>query len=328
VDAGKLKLSSMSAWFCFALVGCAPRQQQTDSKVEFAVGNWWAEPSGNLLLSAVAQQPLQICADSVGSVDQLRWEKDSANVLSLVNMSIREWFRAIKVTPQIVYGQRPCGQDVSKGQLKVVLHYDEKRFQREISQSTAPTLGVYFVGEGSLFLNMAGILNPRRDPTGGRKTILHELGHAFGLHHSSTRGAVMQPNLRDASSSLTPDDVIGIETVWIRLRKANPAQPVQNQQSTSSPGPSTGWFNPPPPESFVSMNIRHDSWFKSSTAQSFELSDNQKCELKLAQKLRVKILDGGRIQAAHLRIELGEDLPGCSIGRKGSLGFVYQPHVD
>ncbi|NBW80578.1 hypothetical protein EBR21_02380 [bacterium] len=328
MEARKLKLSSMGIWFCFAFVGCMPRHQQTDSNVEFAVGNWWAEPSGNLLLSAAAQQPLQICADSLGSVEEQRWQKDSANVLSLVNMSIREWFRAINAAPQIVYGQRPCGQDVSKGQLKVVLHYDEQSFQREISQSSSLTLGVYLIGDGSLFLNMAGITNPRRDPTGGRKTILHELGHAFGLHHSNTRGAVMQPSLCNASESLTPDDIQGIETVWNRVRKANPSRPAQNQQSSSQPGGVIGWFSPPPGDSMVSMSFRHDSWFKSSTAQSVDLAADQKCELKQEQKLRVKILDGGRTHLAHLRIELGEDLPGCAIGRKGNSGFVYQPHVD
>jgi len=176
-------------------------------------------------------------------------------------------------------------------------------------------LGVFLVGEGTLFLNMTGISNLSRDPTGGRKTTLHELGHAMGLHHSASPGAVMQPMLSRASEHLTADDIAGINFVWTRLAVQQPASPSSGRSSTQ-------------PVAAVRLTMRSDSWFKSSTEQSFKLAESEKCALKQGQQLVVRLLEDGRLQSAHFHVRLIEALPSCALGQKGSEGFLYQPHVD
>ncbi|MEN9809937.1 MAG: Matrixin [Pseudomonadota bacterium] len=317
--------------FSLQLCGCKLPTSSTDSQPAFVTGDWWAQPAANLLVAVHQGRPLLICMESEGSVDSVRYEKDAGQFASVVKFAILEWMRVIQVNPEVRFLLGTCGGDVSAGELRVILHYDEGRFQREISQTTSPTLGAYLIGAGSLYLNMAGVTNPKRDSSGGRKTVLHELGHAFGLHHSNVSGAVMQANLRNAANSLTTDDARGIAEIWYRIRRIQPRGDEEPQPEVGkTPRGSEGvvWSEPPPEGSAVSIKLRHDSWFKTSTAQSAELSAQQKCSLVTGQAMKVFILNGGRGESGHFRVRLAEPLSGCEFAKVGQTGFVFQAHVD
>lgn len=322
-----LKILSAALLALIGFTGCK-QSVRTESQTAYAVGSWWAQSNSNLLLAVSRNQPLSLCLDSEGSVDASKFSRDTDHFRTVVRLALIEWMRAIRSQVQIKDETGPCKGDVAAGKLKVVLHYNESTFQREISQTSSPTLGVYLIGSGSLYLNVAGVTNPRRDSTGGYKTALHELGHAFGLHHSNVAGAVMLPNLSTASAHLTADDVRGIEAVWQQIQKsnnqANGAQPVAAETSVAarSDNPSK------PRESVSALGLRHETWFKSTTQQSTELTEQQKCPLKQGQVLRVKVLDEGQTTSSHLRVQLEEELSGCGFGSRGQIGFLYQPHVD
>jgi hypothetical protein len=309
-------------------ISACRQKVRTDAEVAFAVGSWWADSRSNLLIAVAQQSRVSFCLDAEGQPDRARFEKDSQNFSTLVRFAFLEWFRGINLNVTIQQLESGCQPDVAKGIVRVVLHYNESVFQREISQSSSPTLGVYLVGDGSLFLNMAGVTNPRRDSTGGRKTILHELGHAFGLHHSITKGAVMQANLSAASENLTADDILGLENVWKRVSQS--ARNNQTPTTSATPRPISGqtWANVPSPTAGVVLSMRHDTWLKVSTEQSAQLAATQKCALSQGQKLRVKVLNGGRPEAAHLKVQLEDDVTGCALGRVGSVGYLYQAHID
>jgi hypothetical protein len=323
----------MKKWIAGAVLlsvfsGCRSKPR-TDSETAFAVGSWWAESNSNLLLSIAREPRLSFCMESSGESAGGRFEKDFAAVSSNLRFALLEWFRAIKqtVTVQQVVADG-CRPDVAKGIFKVVLHYDENAFQRNISQTTSPTLGVYLVGDGSLHLNMNGISNPRRDPTGGRKTILHELGHMFGLHHSTTRGAVMQANLSQASNELTSDDILGIEAVWNKVRTSVLKSPAARPAETQKPVVEKEVTILVSDSTSVALTFRYDSWFKTSTEQSASLPDTQKCPLQQGQRVRVKVLENGKLEAGHLKVQIEDELQGCSIGRTGNVGYVYKAHID
>jgi hypothetical protein len=161
---------------------------------------------------------------------------------------------------------------------------------------------------------MKGIKNPRRDPTGGSKTILHELGHTLGLTHSATAGAVMQASLARAGARLTDDDVKGVRAIWQRLR-SNPADSSAQVPSGKE-------------KAEVKVRMRYASWFKTSTRQSYSLSDKEKCPLEAGQELLLQLPDGRLLHEAHVKVLLAEDLPRCAAGAKGTSGYLYQPHMD
>lgn len=197
------------------------------------------------------------------------------------------------------------------------------------------------VGEGRLYLNMKGILNPRRDPTGGKKTLLHELGHTLGLTHSATSGAVMQASLSRASAQLTNDDINGVRAIWQRLQmraesegpnsavptRASPATtPIASIKTEAGVSPTGGQSLSENKK--VHVSLRYSSWFKLSTEQSYLLPDSQKCALEAGQVVAVQVLDDGRLTAAHVRVQLSDGIPHCEAGAKGALGYLYQPHLD
>jgi hypothetical protein len=308
--------------------GCRSKVK-TDSETAFVTGSWWADSGSNLLVAVSRNPRVSYCIESSGASDPAAFAKDSEKISAAVRSALSDWFRAIKESVDVKQSSDACRADLGNGFFKIVLHYDEGAFQRNISQTSSPTLGVYLVGNASLHLNMNGILNPLRDPTGGKKTILHELGHMFGLHHSTVRGAVMQANLGAASNELTADDIAGIAAVWQRLRASGRPNPSVRETSAVRPAdvenPAAA---PVAVQDSLTFTMRYDSWFKISTEQSAQLQDSQKCALQQGRRIRAKALNGGKTEAAHLKIQLDEDLSGCAIGRAGSVGWLYKPHVD
>lgn len=322
---------------------CVPKHKE-DAAVAYVPGSWWSHSESNLLAAASRGEVIRYCVSEMASPSPAEFERDRLRIEKLVHAALQEWTSplgpssAVKVEKQ---SSSQCVNSIRNGHLEVVLHYDEALFQSQISRSTASTLGVYMVGEGRLYLNMKGILNPRRDPTGGKKTILHELGHTLGLTHSTTSGAVMQASLSRASAELTNDDVNGVRTIWQRLQMrsesdgSNPSVPPRASQaitpipsSKTQAGVSRTDGQGITESSKVHVSLRYSSWFKLSTEQSYLLPDSQKCALEAGQVLAVKVLDGGRLTAAHARVQLTDGLPNCQAGTKGALGYLYQPHLD
>ena len=321
------------------LMACQPKKKN-DAQLNYAVGDWWSDPGSNLLTAIAHGRSISTCLSAVGSKDQQKFLNDAVRFEKTVRSALQEWIAPLKVTPKIERTFPPCRSDLQQGHLQVSLHYDEAYFQSQISQTTSPTLGVFLVGDGGLHLNVAGVLNPGRDATGGYKTTLHELGHALGLTHSSVPGAVMQAYLSRASSRLTSDDIAGIQAVWSRISKSQ-GSVASGIEPNRRPGPDES----SPPESKQSerarvlsntnqqaapaqLALRYDSWFKVSQAQSYALSESEKCALKVDQRLKVQILDSGIQHAGHIRVRLMEELPQCAIGRSGAVGFLYRQHLD
>lgn len=324
------------------IIGCRPKQK-TESEVTYAVGDWWSDPGSNLLSAVKSGQPVVVCLSSEGSPPATRLSADVPRFEKTVRRALQEWFKALQVNVQIQTKQAPCVNDLESGHVQVVLHYNEPLFQSRVAQTTSPTLGVFLIGDGGLHLNVNGVLNPARDATEGFKTTLHELGHAMGLNHSNVKGAVMLPYLSQASSNLTSDDIQGIQQVWKRLPETRYPAPVRKDSSDasdSSVSKVTTTTNSAPTiepratqqpirtQSSVYVVLRYDSWFKASTAQSFALPEAEKCQLKLAQKLAVQILDSGNLQARHLRVKLVDGIPNCRLGSAGATGFLYKDHLD
>ncbi|MBM3382582.1 MAG: matrixin family metalloprotease [Betaproteobacteria bacterium] len=325
---------------------CLPKQK-TDAEVNYAVGDWWKRADSNLLVAAMEKQQVIVCLTSEGRVDASVWPRNKVHFEKIVRSALSDWFAAIGAKVQINFVEPSCVNDLTQGRVQVVLHYDEPLFQSRISQTASPTLGVFLIGDGGLHLNVKGVLNPARDATLGYKTTLHELGHAMGLNHSQVTGAVMQPMLSRASARLTADDVAGIKEVWNRVSQQRSSAPRESgsskgmdkpvraatraaeiQPSVASPAQGAGAPEAMPSSSTVRLALRYDSWFKLSTAQSYLLAESEKCPLKLDQRIVVQILDGGALSSGHLRVALAENLPGCAFGGVGTVGFLYQGHID
>lgn len=323
---------------CSGFLACQPKKK-SDADVAFSVGAWWSDPGSNLLTAVRDGRAISLCLSGEGVKDNQKFLSDLVRFERTVRDAIQEWLSSLMITPSIESKKAPCRNDLKGGYVQVVLHYDEARFQSHIAQTTSPTLGVFLVGDGGLHLNVNGVLNPSRDPTGGYKTTLHELGHAMGLTHSQVAGAVMQPNLSRASSRLTRDDIEGIKTVWGRIsqgkvldksvRQAGKesvlAEPVEFEEGQSK---RVETVNVIPKNESVRVALRYDSWFKTSTAQSFSLPESAKCHLRIDQKIGVKILDEGQLYSGHLKVKLTEDIPVCVIGQSGAVGYLYKQHLD
>jgi hypothetical protein len=327
----------------FFFNACMPKSNR-ESEVAYAVGSWWASPASNLLPAIKNGLPVVICFTSEGTPEPGELSRDLIRFDKIVRSALQEWISSLNSKLSFETTSASCRSDLARGHLQVTLHYNEQLFQTLIAQTTSPTLGVFLVGEGGLHLNVRGVLNPRRDPTGGYKTTLHELGHAFGLNHSNFSKAVMQPSLFNASAHLTSDDIASIKAVWAQLPSAQPKTEVRgadrandNSRIFESPPepqtqPTANWSAPqqriPTERGNLAVIMRYDSWFKRSVAQSYTLADTDKCALQVNQKIVVQILDNGMLNASHLRVKLVEGLPGCAFGQIETIGFLYQPHID
>lgn len=79
-------------------------------------------------------------------------------------------------------------------------------------------LGGTLAGDLHLDVNRNWVDDPLAGPSSTRfdiyTIVLHEMGHALGLGHSTVRGSVMENAYRGAKRELTPDDVAAIQTLY------------------------------------------------------------------------------------------------------------------
>lgn len=79
-------------------------------------------------------------------------------------------------------------------------------------------LGGTLAGDLHLDVNRNWVDDPLAGPSSTRfdiyTIVLHEMGHALGLGHSTVRGSVMENAYRGAKRELTPDDVAGIQSLY------------------------------------------------------------------------------------------------------------------
>ena len=168
---------------------------------------WSNQRQYNLMFAAFAQRKVHYC------IKPIRFSGGQLVVSRMVEQGFQEWFAPLNVkitATQIAAGCRP---DIAGGVVAVELYGDENEFVYRTGGGPANTLGIYFPSLGTLMLNMTGILNPNRDNTGGYKTILHELGHVFGLDHSPKMNSIMYYNLRYASSHLSVSDIAEVRAI-------------------------------------------------------------------------------------------------------------------
>jgi hypothetical protein len=314
------------------LLSCLPKQA-SDSEAAYAVGSWWSDSSSNLLTAVKANAPLTVCLSPHGTVEPSALTRDETHFYGLTQKALRAWMSGLSVSPDIRIARPPCKNDLAQGFLHITLHYDVNHFQQRLAQTTSPTLGVFLVGDGQLHLNVPAVLNPARDPTKGYKTILHELGHGMGLNHSDVPGAVMMAYLNRARNELTQDDINGIRDVWARLG---------SQKTTPTPAATTSdnaRHEPPAAEPAASrpqefnagrlkLRARYDTWLKATTAQSYELSDAQKCFIKLNDEIYVERLSGAQLTAGHIQVRLIKPIAGCPFGSAGATAYLYNQHID
>lgn len=311
--------------------GCLPKQS-TDSETAYAVGSWWSDSASNLLTAVQSSQPLTVCLSANGNVQASILARDEEHFYELTERALRAWMDGLNISPEVQRASQPCKNDLSKGFLHLTLHYDVDHFQQKLAQTTSPTLGVFLVGDGRLHINVPAVLNPARDPTKGYKTILHELGHGLGLNHSDVPGAVMQAYLSRAENKLTQDDINGIRDVWKRMEQRSPAASRPQSESSAPVEPAAALPNRPEPmatgSSRLKLRARYDTWLKATTAQSYELSDSQKCFLKLNDEIFVERLSGTQLTNGHIQVRLLKPIADCEFGSAGGVAFLFNQHID
>ncbi len=361
--------SKIVSLMTFAFLAC--QNKESKSEVQYAQGSWALNAQYNLLFTAFKKQNFQICTQfedqsaNEGSSYHALGKRVSGHALS----AAKEWLsklsetKNISVTSIFSSDQKCHPGDFSKGRLLLSLYNHEQKFMDKIyegqNEDRKPTLGGYDFKTNSIVLNVPGITNPNRDPQEGRRTLLHEFGHIFGMDHSAVLHSVMTPSLANAPLNLTADDLNGLEKIVKRISKnqAPDSKPLcgdlERTIHADDGSVSCGKFKPESSvqkkdtlnnsmnsaskqgeilntgKEFITLKVIENSgtYFKDSEEQAKELEPHQKCAISVGTSLLVHALSENTLPSSgHVKVTLGSDIDGCDFGKKGTPGYLYTPH--
>jgi hypothetical protein len=332
----KLNLCSLTMSLAFHLSSCVPPSSQ-ESTPEYALGSWVKLQNYNLLFAAKQTRTLQYCITPIGFNGNQQLQANH------VERALHEWFAQLVFKINVTKLPQNCAPDIKKGIFQVMLFGSEAEFMRK-TVSVESTLGIYYPNDGILMLNMEGVLNPNRDSSSGYKTVLHELGHGLGLHHSPDVNSVMYFNLHNAPGRLTSDDANGIRAAWTVVDNVLAGRQDNNFVNDDDiPMANNGFSNPAgsrsvpfDPEIDTIANVPGDELVKPDQ-KGFPVRSRARyssrffvgnipphigsltCEIRINSQLYPIIYDRFR---NFFRVRLIKEIPGCPYGRAGTLGWI------
>lgn len=332
----KLNLYSLTMSVAFLLSSCVPPSSH-ESTPEYALGSWVKFKNYNLLFAAKQTRTLQFC------ITPIRFEGNQQLLASHIERALHEWFAQLSFKINVKKLPQNCTPDIKNGIFQVMLFGSETDFMRK-TISVESTLGIYYPNDGILILNMEGVLNPNRDSSAGYKTVLHELGHSLGLHHSPDVNSVMYFNLHNAPGRLTSDDTNGIRAAWDVVDKELAGTrdksfvndddiPMARNSSSAPAGSRSVPFDPeidsiasdpgdelvkPKQKGFpIRSRARYSSRFFAGNVPPH--LGSLSCEIRINSQLYPIIYDRYR---NFFRVRLIKEIPGCPYGRAGTLGWI------